>query len=336
MRLSVVVLFLAAACSSAVAQAPATDERDGAAGAEDAGHGGPPPDGNVPREAGPRDAATPDASPVRDASPEAGPFACVDEASFPASIALGEASAAAEVELLPGVRELLIVSDSGGAGAALALRLSDGVTRALTLPLDSAASDDLEGIAWRDGKLYTLTSSGAVRRFTPNGTGGLTRDQNAYAIGAAPYACADLGGVNCDKNYEGLCLRPADGGEACAGYAASRVEGKLYCLTLTAGVLAVDPLRAPLTLDVPADSLSDCAFGAAGAAPQALAVATNVKNLSASYRVEESSGALTKLPTAFLFNLEAVAIDHEGALYTFSDDNTSSPSPTNKLRCENW
>lgn len=260
----------------------------------------------------------------------------MDDAAFPAAVALGEASAAAEVELVPGVRELLVVSDSGGAGAALAIRLSDGATRALSLPLDAPASDDLEGIAWRDGALYTLTSSGAVRRFRPDGAGGLTREGAAYRLGAAPYACADLGGVNCGKNYEGLCLRAVDGGEACAGYAASRVEGTLTCLTLTAGVLAADPLRAPIPLDVAGDSLSDCAFGAAGPAQHVLAVATNVKNLSSSYRVDEASGALARLPTAFLVNLEAVALDHEGALYTFSDDNRASPSPANKLRCENW
>src|SRR5205809_4337493 len=45
---------------------------------------------------------------------------CTPDPSFPGVFDLPEASAAAEVELLPGVRELLVVSDSGHHGAAFA------------------------------------------------------------------------------------------------------------------------------------------------------------------------------------------------------------------------
>ena len=335
-------LCVLAACSAAVAHDPSAPEdagvepegpHDATAPARDALGDDAAPD--APTDAEATDAAV-DADATVDAAPP-GPFACTADDSYATSVNLAEASAATEVELTANVRELLVVSDSGGAGAALAKRLSNGVTRHLTLPLDAAASDDLEGIAWRGGRLYTLTSSGAVRRFTPDGTGGLTRDQNAYALGAEPYACADLAGINCGKNYEGLCLRAVSADEPCAGYAASRAEGKLYCLVLDgAGVLSASTTQPPIDLDVAGDSLSDCAFGAAGAAQGVLAVATNVYNGSRSYRVDEANGALTKLPTTFVLNLESVAIDHDGALYTFSDDNSESDSPTHKLACENW
>lgn len=281
----------------------------------------------------------PDARAEAGAPVEAGAFGCQDDPSFPGSISVPEASAATEVELSPGVRELLVVADSGHAGTALLLPLPSGTPRAITLALDAAASDDLEGVAWRGGKLYTLTSSGAVRRFTPDGAGGLVRDQDAYPLGAAPtHACADLGQVNCGRNYEGLCLRADSLDSPCAGYAASRGDGKLYCLTLDQnGVLAASTSRAPLDTGLGADRLSDCAFGTAGGvAERALIVASNVYDFSRSYRLDEASGTKQQLPTAFLLNLEAVAVDAEGALYTFSDDNQNAPSPGNRLRCQNW
>lgn len=305
----------------------------------------PDPDGS-PRDggrdaAGPSDASTTDAEAADAADAalvDAGPFACENDATYPATVALPEASAATEVELTPGVREMLIVSDSGNAGAALSLPIAGGVARSFSLALDAAASDDLEGIAWRGGKLYTLTSSGAVRRFTPNGSGGLVRDQDAYPLGPVPHACADLGGINCGRNYEGLCLRSASIDAPCAGYAASRADGKLYCLTLDGnGVLAASTIIPPIDTGLGTDKLSDCAFGTAGGgAEHVLTIAGNVYDLSRSYRIDEASGQKTQLPTAFLLNLEAVALDREGALYTFSDDNSQNPSPTRRLRCVSW
>lgn len=282
----------------------------------------------------------PGADASADAAIDAGPkppFACKADATFPGTFPVAEASAAAEVALRAGVRELLVVSDSGRSGAAMAIEIPSGAQRALTFPLDPAANDDLEGIAWRSGKLYTLTSSGAVRRFTPDGTGGLTRDQDAYAVGAVPYACADLTAVNCGKNYEGLCLRAPGSASPCAGYAASKAEGKLYCLTVDAsGHLVASTTTPPLSLGLPADQLSDCAFGAAGGpAADVLVVTTNVFGLSRTYRVDESNGALTKLPIASLLNVEAAAIDRDGALYVF-DDNNGATSSAAKVTCVGW
>lgn len=264
-------------------------------------------------------------------------FACTADATFPGTLPVPEASAATEVALRAGVRELLVVGDSGRGGAALAIEIPSGALRSLTLPLDAVASDDLEGMAWRNGKLYTLTSSGAVRRFTPDGSGGLTRDQDAYPLGAVPYACADLTAVNCGKNYEGLCLRAPASTNPCVGYAASKAEGKLYCLGVDGtGHLAITTSTPPLSLGLPADQLSDCAFGAAGGAAEGvLAVTTNVFGLSRTYRVDEATGGLTKLPIASLLNVEATAIDHDGTLYVF-DDNNGATSSGAKATCTGW
>jgi hypothetical protein len=306
----------------------------------------PVSEAGVPENPGPSDAAigkddaavvvVEDAAADVDAAP-GGSLVCKADAMFPGTLPVPEASSAAEVELRAGVREILVVGDSGRAGAALAIEIVSGAQRALTLPLDAAASDDLEGMAWRSGKLYTLTSSGAVRRFTPDGTGNLVRDQDAYALGAVPYACADLTAVNCGKNYEGLCLRAPGSAGACVGYAASKAEGKLYCLTLDAmGRLVASTTTPPLSLGLLADQLSDCAFGAAGGpAAGVLAVTTNIFGGSKTYRVDEATGARTQLPIASLFNVEATAIDRDGTLYVF-DDNNGATSSAARATCVGW
>ena len=92
----------------------------------------------------------------------------------------------------------------------------------------------------------------------------------------------------------------------------------------------------PLSLGLAADRLSDCAFGAAnGSAAEVLAVTTNVFGLSRTYRVDQTSGALTKLPIGALLNVEATAIDRDGAQYVF-DDNSSATSTSTKVTCVGW
>ncbi len=271
---------------------------------------------------------------------------CTRDPAFPSTVSVAEASAAAEVELTPGVRELLVVSDSGRKGAALLWRLPAGPSRSITLPLDPGASDDIEGIAWvtaqasgTAGALYTLTSSGAVRRFVPDGQGGLRRDQDAYPIGAAPRACPNLRDVNCGRNYEGLCLRPRSVSARCAGYAASKQAAELDCLIFDGDRLVADTLRPPIALPrglVPANALSDCAFGAAkGPAEATLLVTTNVYGGSTTYRVAEPSGALTALDVPGTLNDEAIAVDRDGALAIFGDIDAEI-SPSVRLACKGW
>jgi hypothetical protein len=214
------------------------------------------------------------------------------------------------------------------------------------LPLDDRASDDLEGAAWRrgaDGKpeLLTLTSSGALRRFAPDGKGGLTRQGDAYAIGPAPYACDDLRGVNCGKNYEGLCLRRRGATARCAGYAASKTDSALYCVVDDHGKLGIDPVRPPIHLAVEGMKtkhglLSDCAFGAEGGPAQdVLVVTTNVFGGSTSYVVDEATGALAAIDLVGTTSNEAIAIDKDGSLYEFADDNGET-SQAQRFTCSGW
>ena len=253
--------------------------------------------------------------------------------------------AAAEVELQPGLREILVVSDSGRNGAAMAWSKAGG-TRPLVLPLDGAASDDLEGIAWQadpsGARLYTLTSSGAVRVFVPDGKGGLRRSGESYRIAPPPLSCDDLHGINCGKNWEGLCLRSPAAHARCAGYAASKTETSLYCVDRdAAGRLSIDPRRPPVALSLDRwmrreGVLSDCAFGApAGPAEDVLIVTTNVYGGSQTYLVDEATGRATSLDLQATASNEAVAIDRDGAFYAFLDDNGETSAAT-RFECRGW
>lgn len=281
-----------------------------------------------------------DATPTATATSKTARLACTVDPRFPSPLSLPEASAAAEVELTPGVREILVVSDSGDHGAALAWKIPDGPSRLLSLPLDEAtANDDLEGIAWQGGHLFTLTSSGAVRRFSPDGKGGLARDGAAYRLGDPPASCPDLQKVNCGRNYEGLCLRETAALEVkprCVGYAASKKEGALYCIVMNGNKLAIDTVRKPLVLAVGKHSLSDCAFGTYdGPAQSTLVVTTNVLGGSESFVVDEATGALSTIDVSTTPSNEAIAIDHEGSLYQFMDDN-GDQSLALRMTCSGW
>jgi hypothetical protein len=265
---------------------------------------------------------------------------CTTDLHFPSPLKIPEASIAAEVELTPGVREMLVVSDSGNNGAAVLWKIPEGPVRNIHLPLDANASDDLEGGAWRGGHFFTLTSSGAVRRYSPDGHGALAEDGDSYRIGLPPYSCADLGKVNCGKNYEGLCLRadsPADGSTPrCIGYAASKKEGALYCVVLTDNQLSIDSVRKPLVLSLEKDSLSDCAFGAwGGPAQNTLVITTNIHGGSTSFVVDETTGDLKTIDVDATLTNEAIAVDKDGALYQMMDDN-GDESLALRMSCTGW
>jgi hypothetical protein len=270
---------------------------------------------------------------------------CTPDDTFPSPWNLPEASAAAEVELRPGVREILSIGDSGRNGAAMAWSRAGG-TRSLVLPLDDKASDDLEGMAWQkdpsSARLDTLTSSGAVRAFVPDGKGGLRADGETYRIGAPPLSCADLHGVNCGKNWEGLCLRSPSARARCAGYAASKTETALYCvLRDDAGRLSIDPQRPPMVLALPRLTnregvLSDCAFGAPGGpAEDVLLVTTNVFGGSQTYLVDQATGRTSPLDVQGTLSNEAIAVDRDGAYYAFLDDNGETSVAT-RFACLGW
>jgi hypothetical protein len=231
---------------------------------------------------------------------------------------------------------MLVLSDSGNAGKALLWGIPLGPFRPIVLPLDPVASDDLEGAAWVGGHLYTLTSSGAVRRFSPDGKGGLGRDGAAYRIGPSPYSCASLVDINCGLNFEGLCLRAVPSSARCAGYAASKKTGQLFCVVFDGDRIKIDSIKPPIQLKVPHDALSDCAFGAeAGPGKDVLLVTTNIYGGSTVYRVDEPTGALAPLDVVGLPNNEAIAVDADGSLYQMMDSD-SAMSLSYRMTCEGW
>jgi hypothetical protein len=242
---------------------------------------------------------------------------CTPDPTFPSAIDLPEASAAAEVVFPPGTRELLVVSD--GHKKIFGFRLPGGPGRPFELDLDKGASQDLEGMAFHGGKLYTLTSSGGVRVFVPEEGGGLKRLGDAVRIGPPPASCEDLTDKQCGPNYEGLCLRAEAAAGACAGYAASKADNALYCVRFSGDRLVVDRSHA-LPIEVPRHALSDCAFGAAGGpAVDRLFITTNSKGHSQSFIVDERTGALTPWPATGTASNEAIAIDRDGFFYAFAD-----------------
>ncbi|HEY2512141.1 MAG TPA: hypothetical protein VGI39_14840 [Polyangiaceae bacterium] len=271
---------------------------------------------------------------------DAGGVICVSDPSFPPSLEVPEASAAAEVELKKGARELLVVSDSGRKGQALAYALPDGPSRPLRLPLDPAVNDDTEGMAWLRGHLYVLVSLGYVERFTATPAGELVRDGPAYALGAPPYVSVNVKDPPSEKppDFEGLCLRSSPSpASRCVGYAASRAYGWLVCLIFDGDHLKVDPVRPRLALDVKKHALSDCAFGAAGGpAEGVLLVTTNIRGGSTVSRVDEETGALTPIDVEGTLNNEAIAVDRDGRLYQLADAQQGGTSPSVRASCAGW
>jgi hypothetical protein len=256
---------------------------------------------------------------------------CTQDTTFPSTIDLPEASAAAEVVGPSGARELLVVSD--GHKKIYGWRLPAGPGRAFELDLDERASKDIEGMAFHEGKLYTLTSSGGVRVFVPEEGGVLRRIGDAARIGPPPASCEDLTDKQCGPNYEGLCLRSGAG--PCAGYAASKAENALYCVRFEGDRLVVDRTHV-LPINVPRRALSDCAFGPAGSpAVDRLFITTNSKGHSQSFVVDERTGALSVWPATGTTSNEAIAIDREGFFYAFADAHLKQ-SEALRYRCSGY
>lgn len=204
-----------------------------------------------------------------------------EQLPFAVSTPVPEASGAAWLAI-DGKLVLVVVGDSGNHGAYGLVDPETGATTETgTLPLSSEAGDDIEGVAARDGKLYGLTSSGWIRvwqRTSPGAAPGSPRG-SAFELVGKPYPIGPVdlpdtkhnndppegdgmvcnGRVaNCGRNYEGLCIAPVPRGD-CVGFAASKADGHLYCLTDEAGKLVVHHDRA-IAIARPG-ALADCAFG---------------------------------------------------------------------------
>lgn len=241
---------------------------------------------------------------------------------------------------------LVLVGDSGNAGAGLVVDLALGTSTPITFPLGDLAGDDLEGLALApDGALVGVTSAGFLRewRLDP-ATLALTVARDAYPVAASDdpaFVCAPTG-VNCAKNYEGLCLHPAPADGACAGFLASKTDGLLYCLRATeAGyrvdtAVAIDVAGALSSGDPEAGVLSGCDF--APAPPYRLVAAGNVYASSALWEVTgydaPATAVVTRLPVDGVANQEAVAFLADGRLASFGDLQGFDPrSPWMSFTC---
>lgn len=257
---------------------------------------------------------------------------------FAESAPIAEASGAHYLRAAGGeAAQIVLVGDSGTGGELVRLDADRGsVLERTKLPLDGAASDDLEGLSAIGDVLYGITSSGFVRHWRRT-DGGYELSREAYPIGdaGAGEVCEEGGHTNCGRNYEGLCLRlDAEPGEgACAGFAASKADGALYCLALAGdGTLA---LAGDKRIDVlHRKSLTGCHF-----APDRdlLWGGANTIGANAVLQVRGADDpdtaeveAVGSLGAGFP---EALAIGPDGIVYRFSDT-SGRPSLMNKYRCQ--
>ncbi len=264
---------------------------------------------------------------------------------FAESSPVPEASAAAWLTI-DGALSLVVTSDSGNRGAYAIVDPETGMTREQgKFPLGDA-SEDLEGLATRDGKLYGLTSSGWMRVWERTATGFKLVD-GPYALGPVdlPDEGSKLGNrppegdgmvcgahaSNCGRNYEGLCLANKPTGP-CVGFAAAKADGHLYCLAVdpgAAGRLVVR--REPAIAVASPGAMADCAFGD----DDQLWVGSNLFELSRVYRVLgwQDPKTATVQPFASLGAGFAEVIAARGDVIYRMSDTGGHPSSMAKFRC---
>lgn len=243
---------------------------------------------------------------------------------YPATVPVPEASGAVWLAGA-GAGTVLVVGDSGRGGTYVELGGEDGALVGKgTLPLGDGAGDDLEGLATDGARLWALTSAGWLRAWV--------RDGKGFRLVAGPYPIEAGTGcgpssVNCGRDYEGLCLRPAGkpGADGCAGYAAARADGRLYCLE--AGADGRLRLAAPDGHPGPPvtrkHALADCVVASDGAVwtGDNLVGGAIVRRVAPPWSEPLGDG----FP-------EAMALAPGGVLYRFSDTG-EEPSLAARFRC---
>ncbi len=261
---------------------------------------------------------------------------------FAESTPVPEASAAAWI-MVDGKPHLLVVGDSGNHGAYGIIDPDTGATiETGKLPLSDDASDDLEGLSAIGDRFYGLTSSGWISVWRRQGKG-FELVEKPYPLGPVdlpdtrrhdrpPNGDGMVCGaraINCGRNYEGLCLAPAAHGGGCVGFAASKADGHLYCLTEESGKLVVHRDRA-IAITRPG-ALADCTFADDGA----VWAASNLFDISRVYRVthwEDPAAAQVEpigpLPIGFP---ELIAVRGD-VVYRMSDMGVA-PSLMARFRC---
>jgi hypothetical protein len=279
-----------------------------------------------PGSAGPADAAIPGCTQL--------PFA--------ESTPVPETSGAAWLAI-DGKPALVVVGDSGNKGAYGVIDPETGATiETGQLPLSGEASDDIEGVAARGDKLLGLTSSGWMRVWQRKGKGFElvgkpyplgpvdlpdTKNDNRAPKGDGMVCKGTV--VNCGRNYEGLCIAKAPREGACVGFAASKADGHLYCLTDDAGKLVVHHDRA-IAITRPG-ALADCAFGD----DDTLWAGSNMFDFGNVYRVtnwEDPGSAKVERFAALGVGFPELIAVRGDVIYRMSDMG-GSPSLMTKYRC---
>lgn len=285
---------------------------------------------------------------------------------FVGSIAVPEASGAAVVALGTS-QALVVVSDSGNQGAYAAVDVNSGaLLHTGKLPL-GPTSDDVEGLSVLDGDLWGVTSAGWLYRWRALSTGdGFRLVQAPTAMGAVDEAIpADGGlgdtpprpewglvcnaqGVNCGRNYEGLCLDPAAqavtshsvGGAGrrasadCVGLVVAKAEAALYCVVRDGAGLAIDGAR-KFALSFPG-ALADCAIDANGRAW----VGSNSYRFGEVYVVSgwqqlPATPSVTTLDDVSTTGFaEVLAHGPARIVYRMADNGRPGPSEVAAFRCE--
>jgi outer membrane protein assembly factor BamB len=302
------------------------------------------PPGAPPRAQPQAPPATGSAAPVRLAGAAvAAPATAAgcQQLPFAGSTPVPEASGAAWLAV-DGKPMLVIVSDSGNDGAyALVDPETGATTETGTLPMSAETSDDIEGVAVRKDELLGITSSGWIRVWQRRGKG--------FAPAGAPYPLGPVDlpdamnnsrppegdgmvcnprAVNCGRNYEGLCLAPAPRA-GCVGFAVSKADGHLYCLTDESGKLVVHRRRA-IAVARPG-TLADCAFGDDGT----LWAGSNLFDLGAVYRVagwDDPANAKVERVGSLAIGFPEVIAVRGDVVYRMSDTG-GAPSLMARFRC---
>lgn len=265
-----------------------------------------------------------------------------EQLPFAATTPVPEASGGAWITV-DGKLALLVVGDSGNHGAYGLIDPDTGTTfETGTLPLSDGASDDIEGLSARGAKIYGLTSSGWVRVWQRKGSR-FELVENAYPLG--PLDLPDTKNnnraprgdgmvchgnvVNCGRNYEGLCLARAPRSPTCIGFAASKADGHLYCLSDEAGKLVVHHDRA-IAITRPG-ALADCAFGD----DDTLWVGNNMFDLGNVYRVahwDDPAHATVESVGILAIGFAELIAARGDIVYRMSDTG-DAPSMMAKFRC---
>src|SRR5580704_173103 len=246
-----------------------------------------------------------------------------------------EASGAAW--LSPGL--LLVAGDSGNHGAYAIVDANTGATvEQGLLPLGDS-SDDIEGLAALDGTIYGIVAPGwiyAWRRVDhgfelvdgPYALGPVDLPKQARGAGDKPPVgdgmVCDAHGVNCGRNYEGICLAPQPTSDGCAGYVAAKADGHLYCVAFDANHhLAVRRDNA-IAVDEPG-RLADCTYDDAGT----LWAADNLFGLAEIFRIERGSAE----PFAAFGPGFPEVLAVRGEMFYRMSDLGAAPSLMAKFRC---